>query len=320
MNAEGGRIVASQGWYNHYDDPDEYWDDEPLVVQRPFRTDAAFSAPASDADVRSSKLGVEPAQPAHVQRTTDGGAEATTESLLQRISAFQTYAQETQRLLGSALSAAPTQSTGMDSKGIVTATVAGQRNEFVSANIVDNWENRIYASQLSDAIGTAVRVAERAHGAAISAALVGSGAMMRLKEMRPEEFQSAPPTPPWSPVDTEAPSLNQIADAAFDLVSTSSEESAVSPQGNLTGKNTGEGGDEAGRVTVELSPDGSFVSCTVDAFWAAGRSGSSVSWALNEAVAAARLGLTRRSVEHFSQSPADRLISGAIAYLSNLAP
>ncbi|WP_280501936.1 hypothetical protein [Nocardia farcinica] len=24
--------MATRGWFNHYDDPDEYWDDEPLIA------------------------------------------------------------------------------------------------------------------------------------------------------------------------------------------------------------------------------------------------------------------------------------------------
>lgn len=33
--------MATQGWYNHYDDPDEFWDEEPLVVGGNPQTGAA---------------------------------------------------------------------------------------------------------------------------------------------------------------------------------------------------------------------------------------------------------------------------------------
>lgn len=33
-----GAVMATQGWLNHYDDPDEYWDDEPLTPILPTRT------------------------------------------------------------------------------------------------------------------------------------------------------------------------------------------------------------------------------------------------------------------------------------------
>lgn len=37
--------MATEGYYNHYDDPDEYWDDEPLVPQRPHAARPVSASP-----------------------------------------------------------------------------------------------------------------------------------------------------------------------------------------------------------------------------------------------------------------------------------
>ncbi|MCP2278682.1 hypothetical protein APR09_004264 [Nocardia amikacinitolerans] len=37
--------MATEGYHNHYDDPDEYWDDEPLVPQRPHAARPVSASP-----------------------------------------------------------------------------------------------------------------------------------------------------------------------------------------------------------------------------------------------------------------------------------
>ncbi|MEU1994668.1 hypothetical protein ABZ511_09485 [Nocardia gamkensis] len=81
--------MAVQGYYNHYDDPDEFWDDEPIERRRPHQTAAAPPSigPKSSASPlvpvaqqvlrRSSEAQLPPIQPAagssFVSMELDGG-------------------------------------------------------------------------------------------------------------------------------------------------------------------------------------------------------------------------------------------------------
>ncbi|MFC6011526.1 YbaB/EbfC family nucleoid-associated protein [Nocardia lasii] len=95
--------MATQGWYNHYDDPDEFWDEAPLRAVQPIpnRSDGrgpeattstrnAYSSPTPDEPIRgpsesaapvvASRYVVEAAVARYTSTSRDGLATATVSS------------------------------------------------------------------------------------------------------------------------------------------------------------------------------------------------------------------------------------------------
>ncbi|NKY27558.1 hypothetical protein [Nocardia gamkensis] len=236
------------------------------------------------------------------------------DELLLEIGRFHAYAQSMKQELDALAAATSDQATGTDSTGAVTVTV-GQRNELLEVQVLDKWNQNLQPDQLGEAIVQAARYAEIAKVTESAESVADSGALNRLMNIRPGGFPAAPIEPSLMPVADQRPSppLDQLIDAAL----TASEQAGRPPENQNV--YVGESETAEGWVTITLSETGSVMDCTVAPYWAADRSGSSISWAVDEAATEARRKLSHVATQKSTTAELDRIISDAIGVLTKLS-
>lgn len=235
------------------------------------------------------------------------------EEILGRLAAYQAYAREQRRQLTGVLDDAGGDGRGDDSTGSVTATV-GARGEFVSAVVAADRERRLDGNRLVEAIAEAVAVAERSRATAAADVVIDSGALARLRTMRPDdpEFRAAA-APGALPIPSAAG--RSLTHLVADMLDLSRDGEPAAP---AVVEIVGESGEADGWVAVVLAPDGAFVRCVVGGHWASGRSGSAISWVLSEAAVAAIDRLVEMKLAVHQEIPAaDRIVADALGYLSS---
>lgn len=232
------------------------------------------------------------------------------DEILGRVAQYHAYAQETQRVLAEAVAPFAREVRGTDPTKMVHVTL-GSRNELLRAEISETWEQRIQASDLGMAVIEAAEDAEHARSAADCDTVVNTGILSRLDSLRVEDFPAVPVALPRPDTDLRGLSLDRIVSDVFSL---SEAANKSREQADVVG-----GSEEAdGWVTVTLDPNGSIVDCTIGEQWAAGRGGTTITWALDEAAAHARQILAKGAVSADLSSQADHVIANAIAYLAEL--
>ncbi|MQY21628.1 hypothetical protein [Nocardia macrotermitis] len=232
------------------------------------------------------------------------------DELLSNIARYHAYTQDWLQRFNSV--ATPNRVSGYDSSGLVTVTV-GPQIRFLELYVADDWERGLSAPSVSAAVTEAARAAERAAASETASAMVEESVLDHLQEMRPEDYPATPINMNAAlPLDYRTnPSLDQILDEVLTLVETGTESGS---HGNIVA-NCQELGDA---VTVILSPDGVLIDCHIAAGWASGRTGGTLSWAVNEAVAEASGRLSRFTAAGRSRSAADRIAADAIVSISKL--
>ncbi|MEV6388447.1 hypothetical protein [Nocardia xishanensis] len=321
--------MATRGWFNHYDDPDEFWDDEPLERRSaapPHKPPAAHSpAPATsppkaepfptvDPQPISRSVDSSPSTPMSrevLPNTEQISENSTGEDSLAKTLRFHAYMRETQRLLGSVTASIPQQVIGFDRTRTVSITL-GLRKEFLEAQVVERWEQRLSASELGKAVVDAARDAERSHAIGGANIMVDSGLLGRLESISAEDFPAEPIAAPVVPDSADGvQSLSEWADAVLELA-----DETTNSQGNDSAI-VGHSEESEGWVSVTLTQGGVLIDCAIGPYWAAGRSGSSIARAINEAATEAQRRLGTISGDLGKLSQADQIIADAIALILN---
>lgn len=309
--------MAGGGFHNHYDDPDEFWDDAPLerkpnsAPAKPSRQvpppPPFNSAPTATPSAAGSPSFTSSALPSQTP------VAAGPDKILNDLAQFHAYMAASRNLLKQAVESGPERLVGIDSARIVTVTL-GHGREFLDVQVSPGWERSLTPPELSEAVVAAARAAERCGVTQGANNMVDSGVLARLQNMRVEDFPARSASLPQVGIDPQSnSSLDKLMDTVFRLF-----EAADSPPAD-TGDVVGRSEESEGWVTVTLSGEGALVGCTIGGYWAAGRSGSSITQALNEAAAEARRRRTTIVGSTDLSSQANRTISDAIALIAQLS-
>ncbi|WP_157103966.1 YbaB/EbfC family nucleoid-associated protein [Nocardia harenae] len=302
--------MTNGGYFNHYDDPDEFWDEAPLEpasnsasrAPLPMRNTApSNNTPVSDfksRDIGSTENDVAGA---------GAGGDTVADALR-----FHAYMRETRRLLNLMAEPEPRTVTGSDRTTSVTVSL-GVNTEFIEIYIDSRWQTRLDPSQLRHAVIEAANDAARVRAAAASSTDNHTEILARLRGLAPDDFPATPIASTLAPADTSAAAGGRWRNSILDLARSISDSPAVGQD------IVGDSAQAHGRGSVTLTPHGALADCAIDALWAAGQSGGTIAAAVNEAIRAAARESTARTDATNPLERANRLIAEAIAFLDNNA-
>ncbi|MBF6441394.1 hypothetical protein IU434_05105 [Nocardia farcinica] len=133
-----------------------------------------------------------------------------------------------------------------------------------------------------------------------------------LQRLRARSDNDLAPSPLGAPPNVGDPSIRsarQLAGEMLDLASNAS--------GHSDTENAGHGAGAEGWVRAAVNSTGVLVGCDVAAYWAAGRDGSEIAAAIDQAVADALRDLATKPAAPDPLTQANRLITDGLAYLVN---
>jgi hypothetical protein len=191
--------------------------------------------------------------------------------------------------------AAPARSEGTDRSGAVTV-ILGPDGLPEAIQVHGRWRERLAARSFAAAVGEACQSARRERGAAWARAVDLPDASRRFDRLGPESAEPAPRPDPAPEAfrlhdGGQGPSvLGALAEdtiSAFDAAMSAAERAQAEPP-------RGVGSNRERTVGLTLSPGGRMA-CQADARWVDRQTGTVLSHALGEALAAARQTLARAS-------------------------
>ncbi|GAA1809209.1 hypothetical protein HC028_26015 [Planosporangium flavigriseum] len=236
------------------------------------------------------------------------------DDIIDQLHELRRYAAGLRDSIVRAQSNAPQRAEGRDSSGAIRAELGPDgvpESVFVDAD----WSRRLDAARFGAAVVEACQAAARERMAQWSRALDGQDWRSRADGLRGDEPR--PDTDPLPAGVRDAVSevrtrpIDELAEdmmRAFDGVG---ELAAASPL--LV---TGAGASGSGRLVVTLSKAG-LVSCSAEARWVSQQSGSMLTTALSEALAAARGDLARAAGAPNPAAQLDQLFAEALAILAD---
>ncbi|MFB8276274.1 hypothetical protein [Nocardia colli] len=309
------------GFYNHYDDPDEDWDEAPLrptpktrpadstaqnqsappppfVRPTPLPESVEWSA-SSSTPLTSSDPGSRHNQPAALSEL---------DSLLDDLAKFHGYTKEISNLMQEAFSAGPERTTAHDSTGTVEVTVTGA-GELTQVNISDNWHRHLTPDGVGPALVDAVNNAEKKRLELTGIAAVENGTIDKIEAL---DVGSSPATRfvPPEPAPYQPVSIEQILEDALKKLDEDPAESRVEEFAAAVG------GDDELQVSVTLNKSG-IVDCIVRVPWGMDVGGSQIAWAIKESYDQAYRQLAASNSRKSETSPST-LINDAIQAIANL--
>ncbi|WP_157171844.1 hypothetical protein [Nocardia higoensis] len=176
------------GFFNHYDDPDEFWDDEPLRPPtrpvprvpdaRPADPAPSYRAPAPTETVRQSTASYPSSTPPPVAAQPPERALATASSrteavgdidnsglgqlhnLIEEFSRLHAYTAEISNIMQEAFAAGPSEARGRDETGTVDVSLT-RSGELTGITVAENWRAHLHTAQLGAAVVDAVRNADQ---------------------------------------------------------------------------------------------------------------------------------------------------------------
>ncbi|WP_280444722.1 hypothetical protein [Nocardia brasiliensis] len=311
----------SGGFYNHYDDPDEYWDDEPLrptpksrpaasSPQQPVSPSFLAPPPPSDADSENRT----PTSPAHTNgpNSNDRSARASgmpdLEGLLAELAQFHGYTTAISNLMQEAFAAGPSEATAHDKTGAVQVTVT-RTGELRRISVAEQWDRYVSPTTLGPAFVDAVKNAEMKQLELTSVAAAENGTIDRLEAL---DVADAIPTKFKAPEPSHGPdaSLEQLLEETLPKLNND-------PRETVSGKFVGSVGTEQDlQASVTLTRSGIF-DCTVQIPWGINVSGSQVAWVIKESYDQA-YGMRVASGESAYGTTAGTLITQAVQVIANL--
>lgn len=298
--------MTGQGFYNHYDDPDEFWDEAPLE-QKPKPSPAASTPhhPVSPPPSSSPAPPTTPARPVNPPRpfnpppaaTPAGPTPSPTSSswgspfsapgtmpprapdlggfdkLLNDLAQFHGYTQAISGLMQEVFSAGPSHVTGRDSTGTVEVILT-DTGELTRIIVSDNWRRYLDPGGIGTAVVNAVKNAEQQRFEATCTTAVENGTIDRLESLSMDDAvptKFAPPEPTPSPtVGTE-----QLLEEALQMLNSNPGETKF---GEFVGT---AGSEDELYASVTLSHN-SIADCIVRIPWGMDIGGGPVAWAVKE--------------------------------------
>ncbi|GGN73813.1 hypothetical protein [Nocardia rhizosphaerihabitans] len=249
------------GYFNHYDDPEEFWDEEPLVRKSapPWEASPAPAPPSGFAQP-------DPAAPRAVNPFD-------IDELMQEFAKFHGYTQAISGLMQEVMSAGPDRATARDSTGVVEVGIS-RAGELIEIAVSDDWRRVLDRSTLGQAVTDAVRNAERKILESTSIAAVDNGTIDRLEALSMDDVV---PTKFTAPEPTSAP----IGDSGL-LLEHALQILSGSPRAAEVDTFVGEVGTESEiSVSTTLGRNG-IAECVVRIPWGMDVGGGSISWAVKE--------------------------------------
>ncbi|BAD57497.1 hypothetical protein NFA_26500 [Nocardia farcinica IFM 10152] len=230
---------------------------------------------------------------------------ASTEELLDKTLQFHARMARSRRLLDSVSHNGPRSVVGYDRTRCVSVTV-GTRDEFLRAHVDDHWERRLDPGHLGQAVIDAAQDAQRVRSAGTA---IAPAVLQRLRARSDNDLAPSPLGAPPNVGDPSIRSARQLAGEMLDLASNAS--------GHSDTENAGHGAGAEGWVRAAVNSTGVLVGCDVAAYWAAGRDGSEIAAAIDQAVADALRDLATKPAAPDPLTQANRLITDGLAYLVN---
>jgi len=176
------------GFFNHYDDPDEFWDEEPLRPPtrpvprvpdvRPADPAPSYRAPVLTETVRESAAPyptsthppVATQPPERALTTASSGTDAVADvdnsglgqlhSLMEEFSRLHAYTAEISNIMQEAFAAGPSEARGRDETGTVDVSLT-RNGELTGITVAENWRALLHTGQLGAAVVDAVRNADQ---------------------------------------------------------------------------------------------------------------------------------------------------------------
>ncbi|MCC3331619.1 hypothetical protein [Nocardia abscessus] len=177
------------GFFNHYDDPDEFWDDEPI---RPAARPAPRVPDARPADPVPNYRAPAPAEPVHgfapsypasthppvaaqppehrSSATAPPGPDAVADAensglgqlhnLIEEFSRLHAYTAEISNIMQEAFDAGPADARGRDETGTVDVSLT-RNGEMTRITVAESWRAQLHPGQLGAAVVSAVRNADQ---------------------------------------------------------------------------------------------------------------------------------------------------------------
>lgn len=232
------------------------------------------------------------------------------EEILRETARFHTYLAAMRQQLDNVASASRLR--GTDRSGMVSVTL-GSRGDFQEVYVSDDWERSLAPAALAAAVVEAAREAERAEVVESVGRLYDAFIVDRIDRMEPDDFPATPiDLISFEADDRTTPSLDHIVDSALTIA-----EQSDSPfnEGHFI---VGESEESEGWVTVTLDPDGALTDCSVGAYWAAGRAGGSITWAINMAADDARSRSAPAIASSADSTAVSDIVSDAIKFISQI--
>ncbi|MGS2806880.1 hypothetical protein [Nocardia sp. MW-W600-9] len=250
------------GYFNHYDDPEEFWDEEPLArksASPPWETSPA------------------PAPPSNYSEPAPAAPRATNpfdiDDLMQEFAKFHAYTQAISGLMQEVMSAGPDRAMARDSTGAIEVGIntAGELTEIA---VSDDWRRVLDQSTLGQAVTDAVRNAERKLLEARSITAVDNGTIDQLEALSMEDVVPTKFTAP-EPLSAPAGDAGRLLEDALQILS-------GRPRAAKVDTFVGEAGTES-EVSVSTTLGRKGISeCVVRIPWGMDVGGSSISWAVKE--------------------------------------
>ncbi|WP_147132979.1 hypothetical protein [Nocardia ninae] len=315
-------VVMAGGFYNHYDDPDEHWDEEPLRPTPKARPADSIAQPRT---TPSPSFGPAPAAPTDpVELPTTSSAHSTFSgsasrpdqpadlpgfgSLLDDLAKFHGYTRAISDLMQEAFSAGPSNTTAHDSTGAVQVTVTGT-GELNQVVVSENWHLYLDQNGIGPAFVQAVKNAEIKRLELTSIAAAENGTIDRLEEL---DITSATPTSfsPPQPSHYQPVSVEQMLEKALRKLDGDPTESKV---GEFTAS---VGGENELYASITLNKNG-IVDCSVRIPWGMDAGGGRIALAISESYNQAyRQRITSNDGD--SEISPSTLIGEAIQAIANL--
>ncbi|MEV4130501.1 YbaB/EbfC family nucleoid-associated protein [Nocardia sp. NPDC049707] len=303
--------MMAGGYYNHYDDPDEFWDEQPLepkpknspavptphhslsppaslspappasparaiTPHRPFNPPPPVAPagpdPSSTSSLRESPFSAPRAAP---PQTPDSGG---FDKLLNDLAQFHGYTQAISGLMQEVFSAGPSYATGRDNTGTVEVTISGA-NELIDIVISDNWSRHLDARQIGSAVLDAIQDAQIRRFETAMTVAMENGIMDRLEALSVDNVARTHFEPPAIP---RYPTIgvSQLIEETFQALNS---ESAAQPR-EFVGEVEIDG-EMPAWVTLNRS---GIVNCGVDSLWAGRVDGNTIAWGLKASYDKAR--------------------------------
>ncbi|MEU0871515.1 hypothetical protein [Nocardia brasiliensis] len=306
----------SGGFYNHYDDPDEYWDDEPLRPapksrpQQPVPPSFPALRPTSRPDAENRT----PPDPEHANspNSNDRSAQAPgmpdLDGLLAELAQFHGYTTAISNLMQEAFAAGPPETTARDTTGGMQVTVT-RTGELTRISVAEHWDRYFTPTTLGPAFVNAVKNAEMKQLELTSVAASENGTIDRLEAL---DVTGAIPTKFNAPEPSHRPSasLDQLLEDALPKLNND-------PKETISEQFVGSAGTEQDlQTSVTLTRSGIF-DCTVQIPWGVLVSGSQVEWTIKESYDQA-YGRRAASGESAYGTTAGSLITQAVQAIVNL--
>ncbi|MGY4098448.1 hypothetical protein ACW2Q0_02610 [Nocardia sp. R16R-3T] len=294
------------GYYNHYDDPDEFWDEEPLEPEP--KTFPAVQNPHHPLSPPPSLSPAPPATPAHpvppprpfnpppiaapadpdLSQTsslrgspfsTSGTTPSQTpdseglDKLLNDLAQFHGYTQAISGLMQEVFAAGPSHVTGRDRTGAVEVFLTGT-GELARIIVSDNWRRYLDPSGIGTAVVNAVKDAERTRFESACTTAVENGTIDRLETLSMNDVAPTKFTPP-EPTPSPAVGTEQLLEETLQLLNSNPDEATL-------GEFVGTAGSEDDLYASITLSQNSIADCVVRIPWGMEAAGSSIAWAVKE--------------------------------------